>query len=113
MFRGRWRVEMPRKWGGFFRNDAEHRDFTAIGTAAGVQLLADLHGHSAPSAVRHICVMSRCQCCIKSSTSEIGAGMTQFNGMYLPFLADGYSFSVYSLILSRVGISATGCHLLQ
>ncbi|KAK9901698.1 hypothetical protein WJX75_008976 [Coccomyxa subellipsoidea] len=36
MFRGRWRLEVPRKWGGFFRNDAEHRDFTAIGTAAGV-----------------------------------------------------------------------------
>jgi hypothetical protein len=35
MFRGRWRLEVPRKWGGFFRNDAEHRDFTAIGTAAG------------------------------------------------------------------------------
>ena len=38
MFRGRWRLEVPRKWGGFFRNDAEHRDFTAIGTAAGPPL---------------------------------------------------------------------------
>jgi hypothetical protein len=26
---------MSRKWGGFFHNDADHRDFTAIGTAAG------------------------------------------------------------------------------
>lgn len=28
-------MEMPRRFGGFFRNDADHRDFTAIGTAAG------------------------------------------------------------------------------
>eukprot|EP01025_Chloroclados_australasicus_P012437 TRINITY_DN1572_c0_g1_i2.p1 TRINITY_DN1572_c0_g1~~TRINITY_DN1572_c0_g1_i2.p1 ORF type:complete len:958 (-),score=133.08 TRINITY_DN1572_c0_g1_i2:534-3407(-) len=28
--------KLPRKWGGYFRNDADHRDFTAIGTAAGV-----------------------------------------------------------------------------
>lgn len=48
MFRGRWRVEMPRKWGGFFRNDAEHRDFTAIGTAAGAHLLTDSHSFAAP-----------------------------------------------------------------
>ena len=35
MLRGRWRAEAPRRLGGFFRNDADHRDFTAIGTAAG------------------------------------------------------------------------------
>jgi hypothetical protein len=35
MVGGRFRAEMPRRLGGFFRNDAEHRDFTAIGTAAG------------------------------------------------------------------------------
>ena len=35
MLGGRFRLEMPRRFGGFFRNDADHRDFTAIGTAAG------------------------------------------------------------------------------
>ncbi|GMH33746.1 hypothetical protein BSKO_01580 [Bryopsis sp. KO-2023] len=29
-------VKSNRKFGGYFRNDADHRDFTAIGTAAGV-----------------------------------------------------------------------------
>jgi hypothetical protein len=32
----RRRVEAPRALGGFFRNAADHRDFAAIGTAAGV-----------------------------------------------------------------------------
>ena len=27
--------KFPRRWGGYFRSDADHRDFTAIGTAAG------------------------------------------------------------------------------
>ena len=36
MLGGRFRAEMPRRFGGFFRNDADHRDFTAIGTAAGL-----------------------------------------------------------------------------
>ena len=27
---------LPRRWGGYFRNEADHRDFVAIGTAAGV-----------------------------------------------------------------------------
>lgn len=36
MLGGRLRCEMPRRFGGFFRNDADHRDFTAIGTAAGM-----------------------------------------------------------------------------
>ena len=35
MLRGRVRAEAPRRLGGYFRNDADHRDFTAIGTAAG------------------------------------------------------------------------------
>ena len=30
------RFSLPRSWGGYFRNDADHRDFVAIGTAAGV-----------------------------------------------------------------------------
>lgn len=35
LVRGRAVPKASRKWGGFFHNDAEHRDFTAIGTAAG------------------------------------------------------------------------------
>ncbi len=38
LLRGKWKVQAPRRWGGFFRNDADHRDFTAIGTAAGLAL---------------------------------------------------------------------------
>ena len=30
-------VKVPRKYGGYFRNDADHRDFVSIGTAAGEQ----------------------------------------------------------------------------
>lgn len=29
-------VKAPRQWGGYFRNDAEHRDFVVLGTAAGL-----------------------------------------------------------------------------
>ena len=29
-------LNLPRRWGGIFRNDIDHRDFTSIGTAAGV-----------------------------------------------------------------------------
>ena len=32
-------VKVPRKYGGYFRNDADHRDFVSIGTAAGEQLV--------------------------------------------------------------------------
>ena len=35
LLRGKVVPKASRKWGGFFHNDAEHRDFTAIGTAAG------------------------------------------------------------------------------
>ena len=35
LLRGRVMPKAARRWGGFFHNDAEHRDFTAIGTAAG------------------------------------------------------------------------------
>lgn len=34
--RGGDTVKLSRRYGGYFRNDADHRDFTAIGTAAGV-----------------------------------------------------------------------------
>ena len=27
--------KLPRKYGGYFRNEADHRDFVSIGTAAG------------------------------------------------------------------------------
>eukprot|EP00891_Asterochloris_glomerata_P005649 jgi/Astpho2/5649/gw1.00079.232.1_t len=33
---GKFTGKAPRKLGGYFHNDADHRDFTAIGTAAGV-----------------------------------------------------------------------------
>lgn len=45
MLRGRWRAEAPRRLGGFFRNDADHRDFTAIGTAAGTGPASSLLPH--------------------------------------------------------------------
>ena len=35
--RGAVKAKVPRAAGGFFRSDADHRDFTAIGTAAGGQ----------------------------------------------------------------------------
>ncbi|KAK9843640.1 hypothetical protein WJX81_000756 [Elliptochloris bilobata] len=36
--RGRWRVRAPRRFGGYFRNDADHRDYVSIGTAAGISV---------------------------------------------------------------------------
>ena len=35
LLRGKGEVKLPRSWGGHFRNDYDHRDFTAIGAAAG------------------------------------------------------------------------------
>ena len=32
---GRYVVKLPRHLGGFFRNEADHRDFVAVGMAAG------------------------------------------------------------------------------
>lgn len=32
---GRWQAALPRRYGGYFRNDQEHRDFVAIGVATG------------------------------------------------------------------------------
>ena len=34
-FRGEKVCKLPRKYGGYFRNEADHRDFVSIGTAAG------------------------------------------------------------------------------
>ncbi|CAL5218914.1 g660 [Coccomyxa viridis] len=36
LFKGRYSFVAPRKYGGFFRKESEHRDFISIGTAAGV-----------------------------------------------------------------------------
>ena len=36
-------AKVPRQWGGYFRSDADHRDFTAIGTAAGQSSSIALH----------------------------------------------------------------------
>lgn len=35
LLKGRLQFRAPRKYGGYFRRDAEHRDFVSIGTAAG------------------------------------------------------------------------------
>ncbi len=35
LFKGRYSFVAPRKYGGFFRKESEHRDFISIGTAAG------------------------------------------------------------------------------
>ena len=34
-FKGEKVFKLPRKYGGYFRNEADHRDFVSIGTAAG------------------------------------------------------------------------------
>ena len=36
--KGRLQFRAPRKYGGYFRRDQEHRDFVSIGTAAGEHL---------------------------------------------------------------------------
>ncbi|CAL8469782.1 g9324 [Coccomyxa elongata] len=38
LLRGKREVKLPRSWGGFFRNDYDHRDFTAVGAAAGMSV---------------------------------------------------------------------------
>lgn len=40
--KGNASAKTPRRLGGFFRNDADHRDFTAIGTAAGTEWISAL-----------------------------------------------------------------------
>ncbi len=37
-------VKAPRKYGGYFRNDADHRDYVSIGAAAGDDLTSDTLG---------------------------------------------------------------------
>jgi hypothetical protein len=39
LFRGRFTIKTPRKYGGYFRKESDHRDFVSIGTAAGVAAL--------------------------------------------------------------------------
>ena len=39
LLRGRWKVQLPRSWGGYFRNDYDHRDFVSIGAAAGPAII--------------------------------------------------------------------------
>lgn len=36
LFKDRVHVRLPRSWGGLFRSDYDHRDFSAIGASAGV-----------------------------------------------------------------------------
>ena len=37
--KGKVTFKAPRKYGGYFRNDADHRDMVSIGTAAGASTL--------------------------------------------------------------------------
>ena len=36
--KGEKKFKIPRKYGGYFRSEADHRDYVAIGTAAGQTL---------------------------------------------------------------------------
>ena len=62
-------VKVPRKYGGYFRNDADHRDFVSIGTAAGEQLVAHcgrcVCGDSPAEAQRLFSALLRCQMLFK------------------------------------------------
>ena len=37
LFKGHYTFKAPRKYGGYFRKDSDHRDFVSIGTAAGTR----------------------------------------------------------------------------
>ena len=64
MLGGRFRLEMPRRFGGFFRNDADHRDFTAIGTAAGERSEAcRVRQLCITSVAKHLRASQAAQCC--------------------------------------------------
>jgi hypothetical protein len=39
-------AKASRKYGGYFRNDADHRDYVGIGTAAGQHFLISVYIHS-------------------------------------------------------------------
>ena len=51
LLRGKVVTKSSRRWGGFFHNDAEHRDFTAIGTAAGATQHTHTHNCLIPKLV--------------------------------------------------------------
>lgn len=51
------RVKLPRQLGGYFHNDADHRDFVAIGTAAGEAL-----DPLTPWSRLHVAVVYTCAC---------------------------------------------------
>ena len=60
LLKGKFTGKAPRKLGGYFHNDADHRDFTAIGTAAGQptarsDCLADAVSPAVPAGTRHAC----------------------------------------------------------
>ena len=56
LFRGRYTFKAPRKYGGYFRKDSDHRDFVSIGTAAGA---AASWPHSPLDCPGHACVPKR------------------------------------------------------